>query len=406
MRLSSRNRSSHVWDFNPRTPVGCDSRLQAAGTACTFQSTHPSGVRLHVRCEFVNLRVFQSTHPSGVRRTSAYTVDLLDDISIHAPQWGATVDIDVLLLDQLISIHAPQWGATGHGTPTDQQVRISIHAPQWGATILGGLLQQSGVNFNPRTPVGCDAIASAPPLLTTLFQSTHPSGVRQDRRLRISAPSEFQSTHPSGVRLSNSNRRALLHKFQSTHPSGVRLGWITPNVLRRNFNPRTPVGCDDRIPVAESRLTDFNPRTPVGCDDLAAKVTHVVGISIHAPQWGATNRGYGLPIDGGISIHAPQWGATGAAMKNTGQNTNFNPRTPVGCDGQVKSVAYPKVHFNPRTPVGCDDNNKQQNKRNNISIHAPQWGATVRPGLIVSGDIISIHAPQWGATSQTSRVLP
>ena len=134
VRLSSRNRSSHVWDFNPRTPVGCDSRLQAAGTACTFQSTHPSGVRLHVRCEFVNLRVFQSTHPSGVRRTSAYTVDLLDDISIHAPQWGATRHL---------------W-YSGNGR------NISIHAPQWGATVAGRNDQTCERDFNPRTPVGCD----------------------------------------------------------------------------------------------------------------------------------------------------------------------------------------------------------------------------------------------------------
>ena len=191
--------------------------------------------------------------------------------------------------------------------------------------------------------------------LTNLFQSTHPSGVRRssvpppscvdryfnprtpvgcDRRMvhYQDAPCNFNPRTPVGC--DKIDVYAFLPRLNFNPRTPVGCDSPIPTVAHccTNFNPRTPVGCDDRIPVAESRLTDFNPRTPVGCDDLAAKVTHVVGISIHAPQWGATNRGYGLPIDGGISIHAPQWGATGAAMKNTGQNTNFNPRTPVGCD--------------------------------------------------------------------------
>ena len=77
--------------FNPRTRVGCDFHLSSqAVTACSFQSTHPRGVRLmgketimlcpsgfnprtRVGCDaykfvawFCN-NVFQSTHPRGVR---------------------------------------------------------------------------------------------------------------------------------------------------------------------------------------------------------------------------------------------------------------------------------------------------------------------------------------------------
>ena len=233
--------------------------------------------------------LFQSTHPSGVRPYSDDAEDLLKVISIHAPQWGATIPQDYInrygrisihapqwgatrngVSDAAyrcyfnprtpvgcddrrqgehhrpgISIHAPQWGATGHGTPTDQQVRISIHAPQWGATILGGLLQQSGVNFNPRTPVGCDAIASAPPLLTTLFQSTHPSGVR-----RSSVPP------PSCVD----------RYFNPRTPVGCDKIDVYAFLPRLNFNPRTPVGCDSPIPTVAHCCTNFNPRTPVGCD--------------------------------------------------------------------------------------------------------------------------------------------
>ena len=79
-----------------------------------------------------------------------------EDISIHAPAWGATEDYDNQEFDWTISIHAPAWGATltpsgiggvgidfnsrprvGGDRETRQPVElvnISIHAPAWGAT--------------------------------------------------------------------------------------------------------------------------------------------------------------------------------------------------------------------------------------------------------------------------------
>ena len=173
-------------DFNPRTPVGCDL-LAADDLAATPL------------------------------------------ISIHAPQWGATLvrpvsglltvdfnprtpvgcdqnDCRVFVIVR-ISIHAPQWGATTAWFTNGLAIEISIHAPQWGAT-------------------------------------TDP--------LRSVWPKLFQSTHPSGVRRGMNGRLSLWQRlFQSTHPSGVRL---------------------------ETRL--------------AGEAVH--GISIHAPQWGATR--YAPPL--------------------------------------------------------------------------------------------------------------
>ena len=54
--------------------------------------------------------------------------------------------------------------------------------------------------------------------------------------------------------------------------------------------------------------------------------------------------------------------------------------------------------FNPRTPVGCDDNLHDSLATFEISIHAPQWGATIADPYPASRYGISIHAPQWGAT--------
>ena len=168
--------------------------------------------------------------------------------------------------------------------------------------------------------------------------------------------------------------------------------------------------------------SNFNPRTPVGCDDRARRP--------------AARRS--------ISIHAPQWGATALHVKRRLDLGNFNPRTPVGCDFQVIHAAECFTYFNPRTPVGCDSGSMRSLLIVcEISIHAPQWGATLPPNCLppaplfqsthpsgvrpkalrsasarsrfqsthpsgvrpaarqddVHGRAISIHAPQWGATN-------
>ena len=144
-------------------------------------------------------------------------------ISIHAPQWGATYLAVAVVVEQSISIHAPQWGATGAWRVHAQRGGISIHAPQWGATVeirtaamahpisihapqWGATRwcpsrRRTGRNFNPRTPVGCDPVG---------YVLSHSMGI-------------FQSTHPSGVR----QPCALIHLTAISY-----------------FNPRTPVGCD------------------------------------------------------------------------------------------------------------------------------------------------------------------
>ena len=215
---------------------------------------------------------FQSTHPSGVRLGHLVNNRDVNEISIHAPQWGAT----------------------------STTCSVSIE-PSY---------------FNPRTPVGCDTTPNVLGSRTCSFQSTHPSGVRPATQYRLGVRSLFQSTHPSGVRLSctclqypvlsifqsthpsgvrPTEYKTLARKsqFQSTHPSGVRLKFGDSDVRRglisihapqwgatvspatrgklfTYFNPRTPVGCDRfRVPVSDC-FTYFNPRTPVGCDEMQA----------------------------------------------------------------------------------------------------------------------------------------
>ena len=255
-----------------------------------------------------------------------------------------------------------------------------------------------GRDFNPRTPVGCDDITATLFGVSGKFQSTHPSGVRLCGRFSTRFTVVFQSTHPSGVRPPLNPLQSCVPEFQSTHPSGVRrlVGAVTG--VRVDFNPRTPVGCDSsnikgyvtteqfqsthpsgvRLVVLGAFLPfagNFNPRTPVGCDKAGRDDGRDLAISIHAPQWGATItlsesaanfefqsthpsgvRRHGFPRllwPSSISIHAPQWGATTRPAAE-GFVAYFNPRTPVGCDQHTLLRCHHTIDFNPRTPVGCD----------------------------------------------------
>ena len=78
-----------------------------------------------------------------------------------------------------VSIHAPTRGATQRkiGVRMDS-VRVSIHAPTRGATQI----------------MHRDIHGS------TMFQSTHPHGVRLEGLRDIVESCQFQSTHPHGVR--------------------------------------------------------------------------------------------------------------------------------------------------------------------------------------------------------------
>ena len=165
--------------FNPRTPVGCDVAQMVENGATVKISIHaPQWGATNRRDQYPISWTISIHAPQWGATRHERTEERRSIISIHAPQWGATAGGGGDELAALISIHAPQWGATGEALVGGEPVDISIHAPQWGATFA--------------------ALIMRPALV---FQSTHPSGVRQ-------APATCSSCR------------------------------------MRNFNPRTPVGCD------------------------------------------------------------------------------------------------------------------------------------------------------------------
>ncbi len=195
-------RSAWNANFNPRTPVGCDQSPVSSPSMSTRISIHAPQWGATQSCENSSSHSGISIHAPQWGATKDYTATAEQyAISIHAPQWGATVRYQCFQSGGVISIHAPQWGATRSPFHASLSQSISIHAPQWGATGRVSHCATLGVNFNPRTPVGCDL--GYLPFPSSRFQSTHPSGVRRQRS-------------------------------PGTHRSSVS----------SDFNPRTPVGCD------------------------------------------------------------------------------------------------------------------------------------------------------------------
>ncbi len=231
------------------------------------------------------------------------------------------------------------------------------------------------------------------------FQSTRPHGARH--RLRhITMPSTpFQSTRPHGARRQlfgavcrggtvsihapawgatqgSTYKLRFTYRFQSTRPHGARPYSLQALPVRSTcFNPRARMGRDGchlcgvgcmgvsiHAPAwGATGETDnfftwpsFNPRARMGRDFVLLCGVDRLPVSIHAPAWGAT-----VPVvvwlrHQDVSIHAPAWGATLEATDFLWPNECFNPRARMGRDcTELRSIAHPKV-----------------------SIHAPAWGAT------------------------------
>ena len=99
----------------------------------------------------------------------------MPEISIHAPQWGATWLRRLPLAVTYFNPRTPVGCDGGLGVQFAQMV-ISIHAPQWGATAALASKSVSAAYFNPRTPVGCDWATGSPSHPTGDFNPRTPVG--------------------------------------------------------------------------------------------------------------------------------------------------------------------------------------------------------------------------------------
>ena len=152
----------------------------------------------------------------------------------------------------------------------------------------------------------------------TMFQSTHPHGVRRGvfRRL-LRQSNRFQSTHPHGVRQYRGVYTATGQEFQSTHPHGVRLNLsYCMTRIRKDVSIHAPTRGATRVWYMISNFRHwFQSTHPHGVRQI--KIEH-----------------YEPAFD--VSIHAPTRGATPAKWRDKKEVENrFNPRTHTGCDTKL-----------------------------------------------------------------------
>ena len=133
---------------------------------------------------------------------------------------------------------------------------------------MGQILKEISY-FNPRTLVGCDALACAvrPPLAhfnprTLVGCDLPPPPTTLFTAISIHAPSWGATDY---VPYWCAQYAISIHA-----PSWGATPKITkPDTDNMDFNPRTLVGCDAEGKVRRAHKQDFNPRTLVGCDDNA-----------------------------------------------------------------------------------------------------------------------------------------
>ena len=125
--------------------------------------------------------------------------------------------------------------------------------------------------FNPRTRMRCDRIWRISRLKSSMFQSTHPHGVRQALVVYCLPNTEC---------------------FNPRTRMGCDSSVLSILLLLRCFNPRTRMGCDVPSKLPRRSALSFNPRTRTGCDPAFHKVSRPIPVSIHAPARGATQQQY------------------------------------------------------------------------------------------------------------------
>ena len=146
-----------------------------------------------------------------------------------------------------ISIHAPAWGATRQLNRDTQRYSFQSTLPAWGATRKPFEIETERIYFNPRPRMGSDTSVSFLSVDRDLFQSTLPHGERLTGKgvgsitisISIHAPA-WRATAAYGLASSTS-------AFQSTLPHGERRRIGIRRIGRRSISIHAPrMGSDSK----------------------------------------------------------------------------------------------------------------------------------------------------------------
>ena len=167
--------------FNSRARVGRDPTIPAIALLMkSFQLTRPRGARPYPAKPTTGFMTFQLTRPRGARHNAQKYFTTHQNISTHAPAWGAT-SLPVTKIDYItfqltrprgarlpfvifclallrFQLTRPR-GARPVAAFTWSQIKnISTHAPAWGATGTQRQYQLCSSHFNSRARVGRDNV--------------------------------------------------------------------------------------------------------------------------------------------------------------------------------------------------------------------------------------------------------
>ena len=279
------------------------------------------------------------------------------------------------LLKGVVSIHAPTWGATTNELITLIGKEVSIHAPTWGATHKSER-KQSEDCFNPRSHMGSDS---------TMARDKHNV------------------------------------QFQSTLPHGERRRFWSVILVTPGFNPRSHMGSDPFLFAEPFSMVCFNPRSHMGSDVLSClHGNHFLGFNPRS-HMGSDRLFFALWLARALfQSTLPHGERQDAAKRNGGvvwfQSTlphgerlsystmiqplsSFNPRSHMGSDVTTNTNLLRGLGFNPRSHMGSDqseDESINQNKKFQSTL--PHGERHVGQGYGTLTQNVSIHAPTWGAT--------
>ena len=169
-------------------------------------------------------------------------------------------------------------------------------------------------------------------------------------------------------------------RFQSTHPRGVRRHALHLLVTLHRVSIHAPAwGATHRGWLRCGHLRWFQSTHPRGVRPVLGQqhLGYAEFQSTH-PRGVRRVAGPTLPSTATVSIHAPAWGATLVCGECGARGPSFNPRTRVGCDrirgagADAALAAFQSTHPRGvrRTPASSPA------AITRVSIHAPAWGAT------------------------------
>ena len=195
--------------------------------------------------------------------------------------------------EHFISIHAPAWGATFAGITGVRVVQFQSTLPHGERQKFHGYTVVDLRDFNPRSRMGSDRRIHLMREAPTAFQSTLPHGERRmERELR--KPCISISIHAPAW-------GATLFFFDTQTCFKISIhapAWGATNIIYSvatviaDFNPRSRMGSDRPRLTSLSFATLFQSTLPHGERPAQVAIDDMdVHISIHAPAWGATNRG-------------------------------------------------------------------------------------------------------------------